>query len=799
MLKASNHRRESHTSGSPVGNSAANLNRLPVGTAPPALPAPYFPDRLHAYVWRNWGLVEVPLLAAVIGASAGDVAEIAASMGLPREPAVSPMRALGYITLLRRNWHLLDYEQLLTLIGQDAEQLAFALREEDGLFIKLGGLKPACAPLHYEPPDAVARTRAAQIKQCVERHFPRLCRDRVEPRFDFLNDFCHASSGGQAGGPGGFDDSQPLRLAYSYCGSYGDPLNPQTPTPYPDGLLRRLQQAGINGIWLHSVLRQLAPGGPSFPEFGAGHEARLSSLDALCRRAGQFGIGLYLYVNEPRAMPLDFFTHRPEMAGVREGDYAALCTTDERVRAWISNALRHVFTAAPNLAGVFTITASENLTNCACRYRHRECLRCRDRTSAEIFAEINATIAAGVHAGNPRARVIAWDWGWHDAGKPWDLSQLGTAPTDWGASPHGDATDTIRRLPDQIGLMSVSEWNQPIERGGVRSAVGEYSLSVLGPGPRARRHWEAAARRNLKIVAKIQVNNSWELASVPWLPVVDLVAEHCLRLARAGIRDLMASWTLGGYPSLNLRVANLIVSHPQVDVDDVLDQVAEERYGAEAAPHVRLAWTAFSDALRAYPFDINTLYTGPQHMGPANPLYVRPTGYRATMVGIPYDDLESWRGRYSAIALAEQFARVADGWNNGLQHFEEALPNSSTYHAALVEEDLRIARAAHCHFASTANQIRFLVRRGDVFDVASRECVDDNPGSNDMISLLDSEIDLARALYSAAATDSRLGFEASNHYLYVPLDLVEKVLCCEMIRESFRRGKSLDSDQNRRA
>ena len=31
---------------------------LPVGAHPPAVGTPHFPDRLHAFVWRNWGLVQ---------------------------------------------------------------------------------------------------------------------------------------------------------------------------------------------------------------------------------------------------------------------------------------------------------------------------------------------------------------------------------------------------------------------------------------------------------------------------------------------------------------------------------------------------------------------------------------------------------------------------------------------------------------------------------------------------------------------------------------------------------------------
>ncbi len=134
--------------------------------------------------------------------------------------------------------------------------------------------------------------------------------------------------------------------------------------PYPDGLLQRLSAAGINGIWLQAVLRDLAPGGPSFPEFGADHEQRLANLQALVERARKCRIGVYLYINEPRAMPASFFANHPDVAGVRETELTALCTSHPAVRQWMGNALAHVFREVPDLAGVYTITASENLTNC---------------------------------------------------------------------------------------------------------------------------------------------------------------------------------------------------------------------------------------------------------------------------------------------------------------------------------------------------------------------------------------------------------------------------------------------------
>ena len=72
---------------------------------------------------------------------------------------------------------------------------------------------------------------------------------------------------------------------------------------------------------------------------GKGHEQRLKNLRNLVGRAKRHGINVYLYINEPRSMPNEFFVQRPELAGVREGDYTAMCTRDPRVLAWLRDSL----------------------------------------------------------------------------------------------------------------------------------------------------------------------------------------------------------------------------------------------------------------------------------------------------------------------------------------------------------------------------------------------------------------------------------------------------------------------------
>lgn len=397
------------------GNTPAQESALPEGAAPAPIASRHFPDRVHEFVWRNWSAVEPAKLAKILGASTAEVAAMAESMGLPpalevsrghrsrdqqsrdregADPSTSAklLRERGYITLIRRNWHLLPYDQLLELLEMTPERLAFALREDDFLWVKLGNLKPKCERLRYRVPDEAARRRAAEIRRVVEQDFGDQIRRPAEPRFDFVRQLSSPIRSKPAGRQPG-----PLRLVYSYLAVYGDPLANPKLDPYPDGFLERLSAVGVNGVWLHAVLRDLAPGGPAFPEFGQDSERRLVNLRSLVKRAARHGIGVYLYLNEPRAMPQSFFKTRPELAGVRQEDFRAMCTSQAAVRTWMADALTHVFAKVPDLAGVYAITASENLTNCASLRGWKECPRCRNRTDSEIIAEVVATLETGVH------------------------------------------------------------------------------------------------------------------------------------------------------------------------------------------------------------------------------------------------------------------------------------------------------------------------------------------------------------------------------------------------------------------
>lgn len=756
----------------PARERLVTVRELPHGSAPAPVACPHFPSRLHAFVWRNWPLVPLDRLARVVGARTRDLERLGRAMGLDGPPRIPRDRQRrSYLTVIRRNWHLLPYAQLLELLGWTAAEMAYALREDDFLFIKLGSLKPKCEPLEYRPPDAAALAREREIADLVREAFPEGVNAASDPLFSFVS---RLSARPAAAGATTSGAPAALRFCYSYFALYGDPLLDRDADPYPDGYLARLAQSGVNGVWLQAVLHKLAPF-PWAAERSARHEERLKNLRALVARAGRHGIRVFLYLNEPRALPLDFFATRPELKGAVEGDHAALCTSAPAVQRFLVESVATICRAAPDLGGFFTITASENFTNCWSHGGGAGCPRCGKRPPAEVIAEVNGLIAEGIRQGrlglssapHSRAaasdgqaagpRLLAWDWGWSDA---------------WAA-------EAIRQLPAEAALMSVSEWSLPLERGGVRTEVGEYSISAIGPGPRARRHWELARRRGLRTIAKVQAGCTWELAAVPWIPAVENVARHAANLRDAGMDGLMLGWTLGGYPSPNLDVMREALASG--DAEAAMTRVAARRFGKALAPSVVAAWRRFSAAFREFPYHGGVLYSAPQQLGPANPLWAAPTGYRATMVGFPYDDLDAWRAVYPADVFIAQMEKVADGFDAALKDLQAAAPpgvraSLSRSEREALGAELSVAEAAAIHFRSVANQARFVNARRAL--LSANGAAEAAAPAAELRSVLTQEIELARRLHALQTRDARLGFEASNHYFYIPADLAEKVLNC---------------------
>lgn len=383
-----------------------------------------------------------------------------------------------------------------------------------------------------------------------------------------------------------------------------------------------------------------------------------------------------------------------------------------------------------------------------------DCPRCGSRSSWDVIGELFLAMEEGVRRAGSKAEIIHYDWGWPDEMTP----------------------RLLEKLPASTSVASISEWSVPVERGGVRSAVGEYSISVVGPGPRAKASWAAARKRGMRTIAKVQFNNTWEISAVPYIPVPGLIADHCRRLREEGVDGIMAAWTCGGYPSPNLRVAHAFAGESMPDEDRVLQDAALVRFGRRGASEALTAWRLFSEAFLEFPYGV-AVYIIPTQHGPANLLRLEPTGLRAGMILFPHDAWKAWCGKYPPLVVEEQFARLAALWNRGLAPLARAVAAAPAGKRTEARMDLAIARTCHHHFQSVANQLAFY--RFREMGAAGRD---------GMRKMAEAEISLAIAQFPVARDWSVIGYEASNHYYYTPLDLVEKVLNCRAILDELGRA-----------
>ncbi|MBQ6829870.1 MAG: hypothetical protein IJO59_01950 [Clostridia bacterium] len=711
----------------------SNKDLPPVKRVKP-LDLSHFPSPFYALIYRLWESVPAARLAAVTQCDEETVQQAAAAMGLPPQPDdLSVWEERGYLTTIRNAWHLLPYEQLAPLMGWTQEELAFVMKEEDFLIDKVGFMKQECPPVYFTPLNTQQQAQLAHIKAVTEQEFSTLF-EGAKPFAFFTDDEPKLS-------PTATSDD--LRLIFSYNALYAKVLECDTTLSFSDALLECYRAAGINAVWLPVILYQLVPF-PYGDKYSEGWEDRQARLRELVARAAKYGIKVYLYLNEPRCMPPSFFDEHPELMGKQIDTYGgALCTELPEVKAYLRQAVRSLCEAVAGLGGFLTITMSENLTHCKSRKEGTVCPRCADVPIQKLVADVLTAIYEETVAVDPTMRVIAWTWAWDDF------------------MTRDEMLDCIDRLPAGVVLQNVSEVKKTFVIGGIEGTIEDYSMSIPGPSELAKTLWARARERGMELCAKVQVSNSGECITIPYLPVFDLIREHMTNLRNEGVKHVMMSWTFGSYPSINLKIAQDCLHDPD---EAKYDALLKEEYG-EWASTVKTAAATFSEAFREFPFHLYNLYFGPQSKGPANLLFAEPSEFEATMCIWAYDDLDKWRRIYPRDVYLNQWRKLSERWKEGLA-LVEAMPDDHSFK--------QMAYAGYALFRSAYLQTAFIMAR-DGGDTAA------------LVPLIKEERELALLMYRLMQQNPYIGYEASNHYHFNRTLVMEKVLNCDHLLAQYTR------------
>lgn len=731
-----------------------------------------FPHKWQEVVFRNYGKIKVLNIAKILGTTEREIERAAKNLGLSGVTFSEKWQKFGYVTLIYDNWKILPYSQLVALLGITEEKLEWILKEEDFLGEVLGGFKPDVQEVKYREEENTPfkyKEYAESLRLGEERAFdfgygkvnngtvlyknetgldlgdigkvvfgaygnskktaPVLMADKSLAGESFSVNGGIIRAGEKTGflrGLQAYYGDEILdgvyvpriktRIVYGYETGCGDILDIDIEEAFSEELLTGLFRCKVNGIFLHAVFYQLCKF-PFDPKIGADYLSRLNKLREITERCDKYGIKIYLYINEPRCMPKEFFDGREDLSGQIHGDFGALCTSVPAVRDYLKNAAKEIAESLPLLGGMISITMSENLTNC---YSKGQCAcgRCKERKMTDVVAEVNNLINAGLKEAKTGAKLIAWTWAWFPV-LGWNDERI---------------KECISKHDKDIAVMCTSEDHLVTEDG---DAVGDYSVAHIGPSDKTRGCAKLIKGENRKLFLKIQTNDSWECPSVPYLPVYPLQTENVKRSVEIGADGLVMSWTMGGYPSKALETCGNICVYG-ASYDEVVKKRFEKASRGDANAYKKL-----SDAFSSMPYSGMYLYVGPMARGPALKFVKEKRSEQSSMIGYVYDDADYWFTGTDKTRYMKKFRKMIDAFENAVSDIPD-------------EEDKRMATAAACVFNSAYNYTEFAETKNS--------------------EILKREYKNVTTLFPLMLKDGRIGYETSKRYLYSARSVAEKLI-----------------------
>lgn len=465
---------------------------------------------------------------------------------------------------------------------------------------------------------------------------------------------------------------------------------------YPDQYLNKLAHCGMNGIWVAGLLSRMVSS-KTIPELGPDAH-RLEKLKRLTERSGRYGIKVYLFCIEPRALPADHpaLAAHPEIRGAQG---RCLCVSSPMVQTYLREVMRELFTAVPELAGVINIFNGERQTTCWANKKLVEsCPRCRIRTQGEVLADDLNGFMNGIRQANATAKLIAWGYTGNEA----------TKLTSFLPFLHRDVI-----------------WMGNFEHGGEKVVYGkrvdiqEYSLSSIPPSTTFTNVSREMVQAGRDVYAKLQIGNTYELSSIPYIPVPQIVYDKMVAMRELNVKGAMMSWIIGGYPSPMLKIAGEASFAPLQPRQELLKRTAAAYWEPRQADRVVAAWDEFSRAFRLYWCTYQVFYFGPITRCPSYHLHIERENQNALpynwgitreRVRQPYEDKVSrWLGDFTAEDIIASFREMGEAWSKGVRGLADCLrtrpnvPDLQKQHA--------IAAAARLQFLSMANVIEFYTLR----------------------------------------------------------------------------------------
>jgi len=529
---------------------------------------------------------------------------------------------------------------------------------------------------------------------------------------------------------------------------------------YPHEYLNRLAHDGVNALWLTISFFDIYPS-PLIPGSGAASAKRLEKLRWTVARCADYGIKIYPFFIEPAALPSDseVFKAHPELKGHVMSGLSAFCTSSKTGQGYLADAMRFLFSSVPGLGGAICIPVGERFTHCMSSGLEgsewgspNNCPRCSKRKPWEVLNDTLSAMERGMHSANPEAALVAWPY---------------TQYLGWGEKLTVDAAG---RLPKNVALQhNFESGGRTMQAGKMRTAL-DYWLSYVGPSHIFAGCAKRATANGTRIFAKLQAACSYEVATVPFVPVPGNIYRKYKAIHKLGVSGVMQSWYPGNYPSIMTKSAGETLSFapfPKTESEFLL-RLAKADWHDDAS-EVAKAWKLFQEGYSNFPVAHIMGYYGPMHDGPVWPLLLEPENaplFQSWRFDLPPsgDQIGECLGEFSCEEAISLFEKMDSSWRKGVEILKALRPKYSGNHERLL--DIGVAVALGLQFHSGLNIFRFYQLRERLAEgcgLARLQLLDM------MEAIVKDEIAVDEEFLPLAQDDSRLGFHSeAEGYKYFP-------------------------------
>ena len=284
------------------------------------------PTKWQTVILRNYGLVKTENIAKVLKCTSKRVEIEASRLGIENIQYNSLWREKSYLTIIRNNWNLLNYEQLLVLLEMSEEELSYNLDNNDFLGVKLGGFKPEEEFIFYKKLSEEELKETHKIKRIVSKHYI----GNYSSPFSFKYNKQHNKT---------YDSHD--RIIYPYSLEYGD-IFLKTSEIISEEELKAYSSSGVNGLWIGVTLRDFCYY-PFSTKINKNYLIRQQNLNKFIKIAKSHAIKIYLYLNEPRGINVkELDTKYNRLRGRVEGDLVALCIAHKEVQDYLYTATKEL-------------------------------------------------------------------------------------------------------------------------------------------------------------------------------------------------------------------------------------------------------------------------------------------------------------------------------------------------------------------------------------------------------------------------------------------------------------------------